>query len=64
MQFALAPEQAPDQPAKLLPAEGVALSVTVVPLAKLALQPEPQLMPGGLELTLPVPVPDLLTLSV
>jgi hypothetical protein len=64
VQFACTPEQAPDQPAKLLPALGVAVRVTVVPLVKLALQLAPQLMPAGLELTVPVPEPVLLTLSV
>lgn len=64
MQLALTPEQAPDQPAKLLPAAGVAVSVTLVPLGKLALHVVPQLMPEGLERTVPVPLPDLLTLSV
>src|SRR5437588_3703878 len=50
------PEQAPDQPANTLPALGVAVSVTVVPLLKLAVQVEPQLMPAGLLVTAPGPV--------
>ena len=58
------PVQAPLQPLKMLPAAGVALSVTLVPLASLALHVAPQLMPAGLLLIVPEPVPDLATLSV
>jgi len=53
------PVQAPLQPVKVPP---LADRVTVLPLAKLALQVEPQLMPLGVEVT--VPVPDLVTLTV
>ena len=55
------PAQAPLQPAKVLPVSGVALSVTVVPLLKLAAQVLPQSTPAGVDATRPEPVPDLLT---
>jgi hypothetical protein len=40
------------------------MRVTVVPLAYFSMQPGPQLTPEGLEATVPVPVPALLTFSV
>ena len=58
-----APLQAPLQPAKVEPASGMASRVTLAPLVKLALQIVPQLMPAGLEATIPVPVPFFVTLS-
>jgi hypothetical protein len=57
------PLQAPDQPANVEPVLGVAVSVTDVPLAKLALQVGPQLMPDGLLVIVPVPAPPLCTVS-
>ena len=42
------PVQAPDQPANVELAFGAAVSVTIVPLAKLALHIAPQLIPEGL----------------
>ena len=57
------PEQAPLQPLKLLFDVGVAVNVTLVPLAKLALQVAPQSMPAGLLLTVPEPAPALATVS-
>jgi hypothetical protein len=54
------PLQAPDQPVKVEPAVGAAVRVTDVPSAILAEQVLPQLMPAG-ELTVPVPVPALVT---
>src|SRR5438067_1517807 len=58
------PEQPPPlQPLKVEPAAGVAVSVTAVPLAKLAEQVTPQLMPTGALVTVPLPVPALLTVS-
>ncbi len=62
MEHAAVPEQLPPHPAKVEPALAVAVRVTVVPEAKLALQAVPQLMPVGLEITVPVPVPPMVTL--
>ena len=47
----------PVQPSKVEPLAGVAVRVTCVPLAKEAEQVAPQLMPVGLEVTVPLPVP-------
>jgi hypothetical protein len=58
------PEQASDQPEKTEPAAGVAVRVTLVPKRKLREQVGEQLIPSGLELTVPEPVPDLLTVKV
>src|SRR2546425_322156 len=55
---------APVQPGKVEPVAGKALSVTVVPLANEAVAPgqaAPQLIPVGLEVTVPLPVPVLVT---
>jgi hypothetical protein len=57
------PLQAPDHPAKTELPIGAALSITWVPLAKLALHAWPQLMPAGLLLTIPPPTPAAWTLS-
>ena len=57
------PLQAPDQPTNLEPDAAVAVSLTDVPLAKLALQVVPQLMPDGLLVTVPAPLPALCTVS-
>jgi hypothetical protein len=58
------PEHAPLQPAKLLPALGVAASVTTVPAVKLLEQVPGQLIPAGPDATVPLPVPAVLTESV
>lgn len=57
MQVVAEPEQAPVQPENALPAAGIAVSVTPVPLANVWLHPvEPaQLIPAGLEVTVPLP---------
>ena len=56
------PEQPPPlQPVKVEPAAGAAVSVTAVPLVKLAEQVAPQVIPAGLLVTVPVPVPALET---
>ena len=57
MQVVAEPEQAPLQPENALPAAGAAVSVTRVPLANVWLHPvEPeQLIPAGLEVTVPLP---------
>jgi len=57
MQLELVPLHAPPHPAKDEFAAGVSVSVTCVPASKLALQVCPQLMPDGLLVTLPVPLP-------
>ena len=56
-QVVLVPEQSPDQPLNAEPPEGVAVSVTSVPSAYVALQVAPQLMPPTFEVTAPVPDP-------
>jgi hypothetical protein len=61
---AAVPEQAPDHPAKLELAAGVALSVTDVPDVKVPLQLWPQLIPAGLLVTVPVPGPTADTVTV
>ena len=46
----------PDQPVKMEPTTGAAVSVTLVPAVKAAEQPVPQLMPAGALVTVPLPV--------
>jgi uncharacterized membrane protein AbrB (regulator of aidB expression) len=55
------PLQAPDHPTNFEFVIGIAVSVAAVPRGKLAMQPDPQLMPLGELLT--VPLPELLTVS-
>jgi hypothetical protein len=55
------PHSPPLQPLKADPAAGVAVNLTDVPAANAWLQSFPQFMPTGLELTVPLPFPDLLT---
>ena len=62
----LVPLQAPPQPAKVLPLEAVAVSVTALVLGKLTdalRQYAVQLKPLGLLVTLPVPAPDLVSVT-
>jgi hypothetical protein len=54
---------APDHPLKLDPVPGVAVRVTWLPKAKFAEHVAPQVMPAGDEVTVPDPVPALVTLS-
>jgi hypothetical protein len=54
----------PDQPAKVEFVSALALSVIFVPALTSLVQVLPQLIPAGLLVTVPVPVPDLFTVSV
>jgi hypothetical protein len=63
VQVLLVPEQSPDQPAKVEPESAVAVRVTVVPPEYRHSQTAPQLIPGGSEVTVPEPFPDLETVS-
>src|SRR5882724_1839497 len=58
------PVQLPLQPVKVEPATGVAVKVTAVTLVNAAEQAVPQEMPAGKLVTVPLPVPALLTVSV
>ena len=59
------PEQPPPlQPVKVEPAAGTAVKATAVPLANAAEQVVPQEIPAGLLVTVPVPAPLGLTVSV
>src|SRR3954468_2508689 len=58
------PEHAPDHPSKLEPPLADAVSVTGVPVLKLAEQVAGQFIPAGNEVTAPVPVPLLVKVSV
>jgi len=55
------PLQPPLQPVKVEPTVGVGVSVTVVPWLNVDEQVAPQLMPAGDEVTVPAPVPALVT---
>ncbi len=57
------PVQAPVQPANVDPALAVAVSVTGLPPVNIALHVVPQLMPAGLLVITPEPVPAVTTLS-
>ena len=57
------PVHAPVQPAKTEFVPGLAVSVTGVPTGKLALQVDPQLIPAGVLVTVPVPLPESVTVS-
>ena len=58
------PVHAPLQPSKKDPGNGVAVRVTEAALLNPAEQIEPQLMPAGLLLTVPLPLPDLDTVRL
>jgi hypothetical protein len=58
------PLHAPPQPANVDPTVAVGVSVTAVPLAKLAEQVEGQRIPAGVLVTVPVPAPPSVTVSV
>ena len=57
------PEQAPVHPVSVELAMGFAVSVTAVPVAKLALHAAPQLSPDGLLVIVPSPDPAFSTVS-
>src|SRR2546422_11344960 len=59
---AAVPEQPPPlQPPKIDPESGMAVNVTAVPLAKFVVQFAPHAMPAGVLVTVPLPVPALVT---
>jgi hypothetical protein len=53
----------PLQPVKVEPAAGVAVKVTTVPLVKPVEHVAPQEIPAGALTTLPLPIPDCVTVS-
>ncbi len=57
------PLQPPLQPAKVAPPEGTAVSETELPVGKLAKQLSPHVIPLGLLVTVPAPVPDFVTVK-
>ena len=57
------PLHAPDQPANVDPAAGMAVRVTELPVAKFAEHVCPQSIPAGLLVTVPDPVPEFVTVS-
>jgi hypothetical protein len=57
-------EQAPLQTVKVEPEAGEAVKPTIVPKAKLAEQELGQFIPGGLLVTVPVPLPESITETV
>jgi len=57
------PVQLPLQPVKADPTTGLAVSVTLALLEKLAVQEVPQLIPAGLLVIVPLPAPVRLTTS-
>ena len=59
-----APEQSPLQPTKVEGEVAAAVNVTTALRLNAYEQVEPQLIPAGLLVTVPVPVPDLLTVRV
>ena len=62
-QAAVPAQPPPLQPPNTEPDAGVAVSVTSAPGAKLSKQSAPQLMPFGLLITVPEPVPALATVT-
>jgi len=62
-QIAVPVQPPPDQPVKVEPAAGVAVSVTMDPKLKAAAHVAPQSMPAGTEATVPVPLPARVTTS-
>lgn len=63
-EFAEVPEQSPLQPAKVEPDAAAAVKVTAVAGLYGSVQSEPQEMPPGFEVTVPLPVPVFATVRV
>jgi hypothetical protein len=63
-QVPVPPHPPPDQPPKVDMAFGAAVNVTCIPCSKLAEQAGPQLIPEGLLITVPVPLPVVATDSM
>ena len=63
MSHVFRPVHGPDHPANVVPASGVAVNSTAVPLAKVAVQVCGQLIPAGELVTVPLPVPTSFTVS-
>lgn len=63
MQVKLVPLHAPPHPTKIEPVAGAAVSVTGVPVVKLALHAVGQLIPDGTLMTVPAPVPWRITVK-
>jgi hypothetical protein len=57
------PEHAPLHPVKLDPEAGVSVRVTMVPVLKFAVQVPGQLIPAGVLVRVPVPVPASVTVN-
>ncbi len=57
------PVQAPPQPVNAIPASGAAVRITGVPAVNENEHVAPQLIPAGLLVTVPVPVPNFETVS-
>lgn len=64
VQTAVPAHPAPDQPMKSEPTAGVAVNVIGVPFPKTRVHAAPQLMPAGLDVTVPEPVPVFATDTV
>ena len=57
------PAQAPLQPLKVEPEAGVAVMLTLVPWLNVDEHVLPQLMPAGVDVTVPAPVPVFVTVA-
>ena len=53
----------PDQPPNVLGEVGNAVNVTLVPCSYVSVQSVPQSMPKGLDVTVPFPLPDFVTVN-
>ena len=55
------PLHAPPQPANTVPVDGTAVSVITLPWVRDTLHAVPQLRPAGADVTVPLPLPSLLS---